>query len=416
MKRSILLLTTLLVTPSLFAGGYRVSLQGQKALGMGHTGVAMSESSETVFFNPAGMSQLEQDLAITAGITLVDSTIKYQNSATNTAAETDNPIGTPVNFYITNKYSDKISLGFGIYTPYGNTVKYEDDWVGSHLVNNITLKAIYFQPTIAYKISDQYSLGFGPTIVQGEVEFNRNLSSALVDSNGNRSEITISDSGITAYGYNFGFLAKLSNTFSWGLSYRSEITMEARGGKAVFDNIPSSQQAIFTETKFDADLILPAELNIGLSFKSSQDTTIAVEINRAYWSAYKSLDITFANNVPDSINARNYVDANTIRIGVQHDYSDALTLRGGVYFDQSPVEAGFFSAETPRNNSVGYTLGASYQMTKQLELDFSMLILTFNEIDGSYEHIINGDGSTSSFSGTYKSSATSLGFGVNYIF
>jgi len=250
MKRSTLLLTTLLISPSLFAGGYRVSLQGQKALGMGHTGVAMSESAETVFFNPAGMSQLEDDFVFTGGISLVDSTIKYQNSTTNSTAETDNPIGTPVNLYLTKRYSDKISLGLGLYTPYGNTVKYKDDWVGSHLVNNITLKAIYIQPTISFKMSDQYSIGFGPTIVKGEVEFNKNLSSALVDSNGNRSEITISESGITSFGYNIGFLAKISNGFSWGVSYRSEVTMEARGGKAKFENIPSSSQALFSDTKF----------------------------------------------------------------------------------------------------------------------------------------------------------------------
>jgi len=416
MKRSTLLLTTLLISPSLFAGGYRVSLQGQKALGMGHAGVAMSESSETVFFNPAGMSQLEDDFAFTGGITFVDSTIKYQNSTTNSSAETDNPVGTPVNFYLTKKYSDKISLGLGLYTPYGNTVKYNDDWVGSHLVNNITLKAIYIQPTASYKINEKYSIGFGPTLVKGEVEFNKNLSSALVDSNGNRSEVTITDSGITAYGYNIGFLAKLSDSFSWGLSYRSEITMKARGGKAKFENIPTSQQALFTDTTFDANLVLPAELNIGIAFKASDSTTIAVEVNRAYWSAYKSLDIEFANSVPNSVNARNYSDANTIRLGIQHDYNDSLTLRTGAYFDQSPVESGYFSAETPRNNSIGYTFGASYQMTKNLELDLSLLVLTFNEIDGSYDYILNSDGSTSSFAGTYKSSATTLGFGINYLF
>ncbi len=37
-------------------------------------------------------------------------------------------------------------LGLSVYTPYGSTVKWEDDWAGSHLVNNIELQAIYIQP------------------------------------------------------------------------------------------------------------------------------------------------------------------------------------------------------------------------------------------------------------------------------
>lgn len=416
MKRAILLSTLIMTATSSFAGGYRVSLQGQKALGMGHAGVAMAESSEVVFFNPAAMTQLESDFAITGGISLVSSAIAYQNSETNSTAETDSPIGTPVNFYLTKKYSDTISYGFGIYTPYGNTVEYEKDWVGSHLVNNITLKAIYLQPTIAYQMSEKYSIGFGPTLVSGEVEFNRNLSSALVDENGDRSNLTISESGITATGYNIGFFAKQNDKMSWGVSYRSKVDMEARGGKADFENIPASQQGLFADTKFDADLVLPAELNIGISYKMSDVTTVAFELNRAYWSEYETLDVDFANSAPTSVNARNYEDADTFRFGVQHQFNNDLVLRAGIYFDKSPVQDSFFAPETPRNDAVGYTFGSSYKMNKNLELDFSILILTFSEIDASYDHIINSDGSTSSFAGSYKSSAVSLGFGINYIF
>jgi len=44
-----------LASASMFAGGYRVSVQGQKQLAMGHTGVAVVNSAEVTFFNPAGM-------------------------------------------------------------------------------------------------------------------------------------------------------------------------------------------------------------------------------------------------------------------------------------------------------------------------------------------------------------------------
>lgn len=408
MKRLTLLATTLLITPSLFAGGYRVSLQGQKALGMGHTGVAIAESAESIFFNPAGLTQLESEFSITGGLTLISASIAYQNTDTNTSAKTDNPLGTPVNLYISKKHSDTISYGFGVYTPYGNTVEYEKDWVGSHLVNNITLKAIYLQPTIAYQMNEKYSIGFGPTFVSGEVEFNRNLSSALVDENGDRSNLTISDSGITSTGYNIGFFAQQNDALSWGVSYRSEVTMEARGGKADFENIPVSAQALFSDTTFDADLVLPAEFNIGVSYKLSGDTILAFELNRAYWGAYESLDVDFANAVDTSVNPRNYEDADTFRFGAQHQYDNKTKIRAGFYIDKTPVQEGFFSPETPRNDAIGYTLGGSYQMDKQLEIDFSILYLSFDEIDASYD--------PASFSGSYKSSAASFGFGINYIF
>jgi len=401
------------VVSSAFAGGYRVALQGQKALGMGHTGVAMTDSSEVVFFNPAGMVFLKNEMDISGGVTLIDSEAKYQNQDTNTTAQTDNPIGTPISFYLSTKYNEKIAYGVGVYTPYGNSVEWPTDWAGSHLVNSIELKAIYIQPTISYKFNDQYSIGFGPTYVVGGVEFNRNLSTALVDENGNRSNVTIEASGITAWGYNIGFLAKPTKKYSVGISYRSQVDMKARGESANFQNIPTSMQSAFPDTTFDADLVLPAELTLGIAYNFSPETVLAFDINRTYWGAYESLDVQFNNSAGLSSNPRNYKDVNIYRLGIQHNLSEKTTIRGGAYYDESPIQDGYFTPETPRNDSLGLTAGASYYVTKSLELDFSFLYLMFDEFNGSYDHY-DQSGTTISFAGDYKSQVIAIGFGLNY--
>jgi long-chain fatty acid transport protein len=413
MKRSILIIASICVSTSVFAGGYRVALQGQKTLAMGHAGVAMTESSEVVFFNPAGMVFLENDMDISGGITLIDGVTKYQNQTANAAAETDNPIGAPISFYLSKRYNQNVSYGIGVYTAYGNTVEWPTDWAGSHMVNNIELKTIYIQPTISYKFNDKYSIGFGPTYVIGKVEFNRNLSTSLVDANGNRSNVNIEASGIDAWGYNIGFLAKPNDKISFGISYRSKVDLEARGENADFENIPASLQSTFPDTTFNADLVLPAELTIGIAYNISADTVFAIDINRTYWSAYKNLDIEFNNGAGISLNPRNYQDVNIYRFGLQHKTNEKLTVRGGIYFDDSPIQDGFFTPETPRNDSIGYTAGASYKLTERLDLDFSFLYLRFKEFEGSYDHI-NQSGTLISFGGDYKSVVTAVGFGLNY--
>ena len=395
------------------AGGYRVALQGQKALGMGHTGVAMSDSSEVIFFNPGAMTALENDFDLSAGVTLIDSVIKYQNEAANVSAENDNPIGTHVSFYIAQRHDEKLSYGIGVYTPYGNVVEWEKDWEGSHLVNNIELHAIYLQPTIAYKLSDNYSFGFGPTIVSGTVKFNRNLSTSLVDQHGDRSNVTIEASNVTGTGYNLGFLAKPSSDLSVGISYRSKVDLSARGETADFENIPTSLHNTYFDTTFNADLVLPAELTVGVSYQLSADTVLAFDINRTYWSAYKNLDVQFNNGAGLSLNPRNYNDANIFRFGAQHKMNDDLTLRAGVYFDNSPIGDGYYTPETARADSMGITAGASYKVSKQMELDFSFLELIFDEFNGSYDYY-DQSGTLISFGGDYKSSVTAIGFGLNY--
>ena len=413
MKKIYLIIISSCLASSAMAGGYRVALQGQKALGMGHAGVAMTDSSEVVFFNPGSLTRLEDDRDFTGGITLLEAETLYQNELTNSSARTDNPLGTPINAYYASRLSSEMSWGLGIYTPYGNAVEWETDWEGSHLVNNIELKTIFIQPTISYQIDDTYSVGFGLAYVSGLVNFNRNLSTSLIDANGNRSNVTIDASGVDAWGVNLGLFAKFNEELSLGVSYRSKVDLEARGESADFANIPGALQTAYADTTFDADLVLPAELTIGVAYQYSDKTTLAFDLNRTFWSAYDELTVTFDNAAGVSTNPRNYKDANIYRFGVQHQYNDQWTLRGGIYIDESPVRDGYFAPETPRNDSIGYTAGASYQYNENMEFDVSLLILTFDEVDNSYDYYEEG-GTPIPFGGTYDSSATSIGFGLSY--
>ncbi len=416
MKKIILFTTSLAMASGAYAGGYRVSIQGQQALGMGHAGVAMSDSAETVFFNPAAMTRLESEQQLTAGITFLSGETIFQNETTGATADTDNPIGTPLNVYfVSSPEDDNFAFGLGLYTPYGNSVEWPTDWSGSHLVNNIELKAIFVQPTLAYKFNDSFSVGFGPAFASGVVDFNRNLSTSLVDNQGNRSNVTISASNVDAWGYNLGFMITPSQDFSIGISYRSKITLEARGGEADFENIPSSLVTVFADTTFDADLILPAELTIGIAYNLSENTTIAVDINQTYWSEYESLDVQFNNGAGLSSNPRNWEDASIYRIGVQHQLNEDLTLRAGLYLDKTPIKEGYFAPETPRNDATGFTAGASFKLAENLDLDLSFLYITSNEFDAEYDHY-NQSGTEVPFGGTYETTATSIGAGINYKF
>jgi len=398
---------------SVHAGGYRVSTQGQKALAMGHTGVAMSDSSEVVFFNPGAMTQLDADTDISGGLTLLKASAIYQNDQILATAETEDSLGTPIYGYLTKRISDEFSWGLGIYTPYGNKVVWPTDWEGSHLVNYIELQAVYIQPTIGYQINESTSVGFGPNLVIGAVEFNRNLSTSLSSPEG-RSNVTIEASNVTAWGFNMGLLHKVSEQLSLGASYRSEVTLEARDGDATFRNIPGPLQPGFPDGGFSADLVLPAELTLGVAYKLNPRVTLAFDINRTFWSAYDALIVEFeAPGAGTSVNPRNYQDSNIYRFGVQYQASASWTLRGGIYFDQTPIQDGYFTPETPRNDSIGYTAGASFRYSEKLEFDFSILLLTFDEFTNSYDYY-EEFGTVIPFEGTYDSAVTSFGFGLNY--
>ena len=414
MKKLLLLSVFAMATAVTYAGGYRVSLQGNKSLAMGHTGVAIVNSSESVFFNPAGLVFLENKLNITGGAFGVFSDVVYQDAATGASAMTDSPLGTPFYLYGSYQVNDWLAFGLGVYTPFGSTVEYEDDWAGSHLVNNIDLAAIFVQPTVSIKLSEYFSVGGGPIYVNGSVNFNRNLNRTLTDIDGNRSEVTVDATGVTNWGWTVGAMFRPTEDFTIGANYRSQIRLNAEGGDADFENIPNSPLTPFADTTFNASLPLPAEMTVGLSYQVCDKWLFAFDFNRAFWDVYESLDIDFVDpNIPDSVNPRNYNNASTYRFGLQYDATKMFTLRAGYYFDESPVAEGFFSPETPRNDSNGYTAGLTVNISDRLQIDASFLYLHFKEVDASYEGYLE-NGQVAPFSGTYKSSAFSPGLGLTY--
>ncbi|MDQ7917038.1 outer membrane protein transport protein [Mesonia sp. MT50] len=416
MKKLLFFAVFLLAASVTYAGGYRISAQGQRALAMGHTGVAVVNSAELAFFNPAGLVYLENDLNISAGVTGVMSNVKWQNSNTGQFSETDNPIGTPFYFYASYRVTDFLSVGLSAYSPFGSVVEYPTDWAGSHLVNIIDLQAIYIQPLISIKISDYFSIGGGPIFATGGVNFNRNVNRTLTDEQGNRSNVEVDASNITNWGWSASWMFNPTENLRIGFNYRSEIILEAEDGEAVFSNVPDSALSPIQNgtVGFDASLPMPAEMSVGLSYEFCDKWLFAFDYNRAYWEAYKDLNIDFApDDVPDSSNPRNYKNASTYRFGLQYEALDQLTLRAGYYLDESPVREGYFAPETPRNDSQGFTGGLSYQISKRFALDVSVTYLRFKEVDASYDYYME-DGTNVPFGGTYKSNAFLGGLGVTF--
>ena len=418
MKRLFLLGLVLLATATTYAGGYRVSLQGQRGLAMGHTGVAVVNNAELAFFNPAGLVFLENKINVAVGASAVFSDVVWQNEEFGQMARTDSPVGTPFYAYFSYKLSEKFTLGLAAYTPYGSSVAWEKDWEGSHLVNDIELAAIYVQALASYKITDNLSVGAGPIYVSGSVNFNRNLNRTLTDLEGNRSNVTIDASGVSAFGWSAGAMWRPIDSLTIGVNYRSEILVEAEDGDADFENVPNSPLTSFNDTTFDATLPLPAELTVGASYQLNDKWLFAFDYNRTFWSAYESLDVDFADpSIPDSSNPRQYEDSSIYRFGLQYAANQTFVLRAGYYFDESPVQSGYFAPETPRNDSNNFTGGLTVNVTDKVAIDASFLYSRFEEIDESYDYYTEPNPRTGAservpFEGTYKTSAFIPGLGV----
>jgi len=409
MKKTVLLFMLLLSMQS-FAGGYRVALQGARMLGMAHAGVSVFNGAETAFFNPSGIAFLEGDNQFSFGLSLVVSNVKYQNAERLWTAQTHNPLGTPFYAYFTHKIDDQFYLGIAAYTPYGSTVEWDQDWVGSHLVNKISLKAIYLQPSLTFKPNEYFSVGVSFIAATGSVYYNKNINRFMQDANGNRTDITLEAEGVSGAGYALSLSIKPSEKVSLGLNYRSKVIFNARYGTAEINDNPGY---LPEKDNFRSSLPMPAELTVGLSCQVTDKLLVAFDLNQTYWSIYKSLDTDF-NILPDNSMPKNWQNTFTYRLGAEYTVNDQWSVRAGYYYDQSPIPPTYFSPDTPSLDSNNYTFGVSYKKDKW-SFDAAFLYVGGLERTDSYDYYVEGL-SAPRFEGTYVSNAFVPSFGVNYSF
>lgn len=404
-KLLLIILFLTFLSPVVFAGGYQVGLLGIRQTGMGLVGTSLASDPSTMFYNPGGLSFLKNNYNFSLGVSGINSYVLYQKTAPSiTEAETENPLGAPFFFYGSFKINDKISAGVSVNTPYGNGLSWGENWVGRYLIQDISMRAIFIQPTVSYKLNDKIGFGAGFVIASGKVEMNRALPVQGVDGEG-----TFNLEGNTVeYGFNLGVLYKPIQKLQLGLNYRSSVDMNVDDAKVDF-TVPLSLQGNFPDNEVSTKLPLPANLDFGASYQVTEKVLLAMTLNYVFWSSYDSLIFDFKTNTPalqDSRNPRLYSNRMIFRLGCEYAASDKLALRLGGYYDPSPVNDQYFSPETPSLNSLGLTAGLSWYPVKRLSLDLSFLYI--NGFKGERNYLPDN------FSGTYKAQSFIPGIGISY--
>lgn len=410
MKR-ILITTALLAGVFSYAGGFRVSLQGVKQLAMAHTS-AHTEDASVAFFNPAGISFIPNKLSVAVGGFGAITEVEYQSLETLQSYKTDDPLGTPLYAAIAYKVSNTISVGVSVTTPFGSTVKWDDNWAGNEMVQKMELKSFYFQPMVSFKFNDWASIGVSYIYAKGIVDWDK----AVTNLGGT---LNINDEKASGTGFGLGFYFRPSDKLDVSIAYRSPVIMKADNGVATFTGVP---EAVLTSPQlnvgadgqdaFTAELPLVDEYTIGLTYKITPKWLVSAGFNYHGWERYSKLTLDFENaqvgNQADKtvlVSPKNFKNAKTFRIGTQYMFNEKFAGRLGYYYDESPYKDEYFIPEIPSFNASVFTGGIGYKFGK-FGVDLAAA-LSFPE-----SRKVNND--FLSFRGQAKAKAMYLGLGFTY--
>jgi long-chain fatty acid transport protein len=376
-------LTCVFFATPIAANAAGFALIEQNASGMGNAyagGSAIAEDASTIFFNPAGMTYIQGTQAVGA-LHLINPNAEFKDKGSIKAAGfppkgDEGPNGGDLafvpNFYFKMDLTDSVKLGVGMSAPFGLKTEYDDKWVGRFQGDKSEVKTININPSIAFKVNDQLSLGFGVSVMRAEATLTRQVNRVIAPETD--VEIKGHDWG---YGFNLGAIYQATADTRIGMAYRSKVKQELEG-KAKF-GAPLAAATTDVTAKVD----LPENFSVSAFSKLNDTWDLMGDVTWTRWSRFEELRVLRNNGTTLTFTPENWENTMRYSLGVNYHYNDAIKLRAGLAYDEEAIKDEFRTARIPGNDRKWLSLGASYQMSPASKFDvgYSHLFISDAKID-----------------------------------
>lgn len=205
--------------------------------------------------------------------------------------------------------------------------------------------------------------------------------------------LSVSPDKVTNNGYDYsygggvrvGWLGSfLDDNMNIGISYQSKLWMTD------FDDY----EGLFAK---GGDFDIPAIFNLGLAFKLTPKLTVAADMRRIFYNDIDALSnpnaVSF-NDIQTNPNQRlggsdglgfGWSNVNTYSVGVQYQATDKWTLRTGYSNGDEPWRNTntLFNVLAPATIKNHASVGTTYQLTKQSQINFAYTHAFRNTIQGT---------------------------------
>ena len=340
-----------------YAGGFSFTEHGAAASGKANAFAGEANDPSAIFYNPAGITQLPgTQFMIGTSIVKLDSTFRSSTTGENTKLEDQFPI--VPHFFITHRFKqwdERLSIGLGVYTPFGIVVDWPDNWQGRFNTTNARLRVTVYNPTVAYQVTPGLSVAAGIRIADAGAEFEQKFNIGTGE-----SKVRAHDLDAHPVGWDVGLLYHLKEiSTSVGLQFRSELQAKFNGDA----DFSGPAAVTFANTGFHTSIKFPPQLILGVSTKAIPRWTINADIEWEGWKTVGSIPKSF-DGTASALNQRglrNWKNSYVFRLGAEYAATDRLALRGGFFYDQTPIPDNTFDPTIPNADLYALTGGAGYR-------------------------------------------------------
>lgn len=373
------------------AAGFALIEQNASGLGNAYAGQAASaQDASTIFFNPAGMALLQGTQLVGAGH-LIQPSAEFSGTFSTPAGGGQGGDAGGVAFvpslYASHRLSPEVVVGLGINAPFGLKTDYDAGWVGRFQALKSEVKTININPSVAWKVNDQLSLGAGLNVQRIEATLSNAISPLAP---GSLMTVEGDDYG---WGYNLGVQWQAAEGTRVGLAYRSEVDYTLEGSLTANAVLPSGDVT--------ADITLPASASLSIVHKLSPNVDLLADVTWTGWSSFERLAVIYVS-LPVALppTPENWKDNWRYSLGATWRRDDAWSWRAGVAYDETPVSDAFRTPRIPDESRVWLAVGGQFRMDKRNMIDFGYAHLFVKEarinsvtaagtLAGTYDNYVN---------------------------
>ena len=335
----------------------RIQGQGAAASAMSNAFAAQANDPSALHYNPAGMTQL-QGLQFMAGALIAGGSTDFTSLTGVTAKGDRNGSAAwppPAHTFITANLKDlglmalgDLSAGIGLTVPFGSLTRWPDDGPFRTATTFNTLPLLDIKPTLAYKATENLSLGLGADIYtfsrlvgEGHVEKQSVWPGGLGIPAGSKVELSGKD---TAAGFNASLLytafrnADGKPLANIGIVYRSQATLHLSG--ALLAN-----GAKVTDAR--ATLVLPQIMTGAIAIwpirTNEREWKLEMDVDYVGWKSVRNLDVTLGNGVTIA-QPQNWRSTYAVMLGTEYKWlvleslpNWEMALRGGYTNQQNQM-------------------------------------------------------------------------------
>ncbi len=421
------LLTLLLGAGRLaFGSGYAIYEQGANAMAQAGAFTARASDPSALFFNPAGILQLEGKQVYGGTTAIFLSGSAFQSSPPGSDDEQEYAIAWPSALYYTQKLSGQAAWGLAITSPFGLRTQWGPSFVGRYISRESNLAVGNVNANLAFSLNPTWSAAIGIDYAKAEIrELSENLFFNFVPFNAPDGFAKLTGDG-TSTGWNLALRwASKETGWRWGASYRSGMSPKI-DGDIKFTNIPAALATSFPNGPASATLPLPATAVTGvgyLSHKGRGKWELEVDALWTDWSAFSRLQVDIKNNsafLPDVNQLEGWHDTYSYRVGFTHHLTQRQDYRLGAYYDRNPVPDQHIRPRLPDADRKSLQAGYGFHTKRGFVLDIAYQALFFYDrrADGSPlgPTGIPGTGQNPVQPGLYKNFTSLVGLSLGWKF